>query len=69
MEGRLPGARCVGSPTGGWKPPLLQPTAGNVNSELHRLRQGQRVRWPRPTKPRHFFADFCFMYSSESWRR
>ncbi len=35
MEGRLPGARCVGSPNGGWKPPLLQPTAGCVNSETH----------------------------------
>ncbi len=28
MEGRLPGAR-----SGGWKPPLLHPTAGSVNSE------------------------------------
>ena len=35
MEGRLPRARDVGSPTGGWKPPLLQPTEGSVNSELH----------------------------------
>ena len=24
MEGRLPGARCVRSPSGGWKPPLLE---------------------------------------------
>jgi hypothetical protein len=31
-EGRLQGARGVGSPTGGWKPPLLQPTADSVNS-------------------------------------
>ena len=35
MEGRLPGARGVGSPTGGWKPPLLRPTSGGVNSEIH----------------------------------
>ena len=32
-EGRLPGARGVWSPTSGWKLPLLQPTAGSVNSE------------------------------------
>ena len=35
MEGRLPGARGVWPPTGGWKPPLLQPTAGSVISETH----------------------------------
>ncbi len=35
MEGRLRGARGVWSPTGGWKPPLLQPTAGSVNSKMH----------------------------------
>ena len=35
MEGRLPGACGLWSPTGGWKPPLLQPTASSVNSELH----------------------------------
>ena len=40
MEGRLPGVRGLGSPTGGWKPPLLQPTAGSVNSEMHPLGSG-----------------------------
>ncbi len=35
MEGRLPGARCLWPPTGGWKPPLLRPTAGSANSEMH----------------------------------
>ena len=30
MEGRLPGARADWSPTGGWKPPLLQPRSGFV---------------------------------------
>ena len=35
MEGRLPGARGIRSPTGVWKPPLLQPTAGGVNTEMH----------------------------------
>ncbi len=35
MEGRLPGARGVGLPTGGWKPPLLQTTADSANSEMH----------------------------------
>ena len=34
MEGRLAGTRGAGSPTGGWKPPLLQPTAGRVTSEM-----------------------------------
>ena len=34
LQGRLPGARSVGSPTGDWKP-LLQLTAGSVNSEKH----------------------------------
>ena len=53
MEGRLPGARGVGSPTGGWKPPLLQPTAGGINSEKHPWRRapppvGGAVVRPRP---------------------
>ncbi len=34
MEGRLPGARGDWSPTGGWKPPLFQPTADS-DSEMH----------------------------------
>ena len=38
-EGRLPGARGVGSPTGGWKPPLLQRTSGGVSSERHRAKR------------------------------
>jgi hypothetical protein len=38
MEGRFPSARSVGSPTGGWKPPLLQTTADGVNWEMHPAR-------------------------------
>ena len=45
-EGRLPGARCLGSPTGGWKPPLLQPTAGSVNSEMHPRQLGVNPEMP-----------------------
>ena len=37
-EGRLPGARGLWSPIGGWKAPLLHPTAGCVNSEMHPFR-------------------------------
>jgi hypothetical protein len=35
MEGRFPSASSVVWPTGGWKPPLLQTTAGGVNLEMH----------------------------------
>ena len=50
-EGRLPGARGVGSPTGGWKPPLLQPTSASDNSEMPPHDDCGDSCWIFPTTP------------------
>jgi hypothetical protein len=44
MEGRLPGARGVGSSTGGWKPPILQ----RVTSHAVRVADSSTGGWKPP---------------------